>query len=98
MNVERRPHRSEAVKWRVLDEEGVLVHLESGIYFSLNPVGLFIWDRCDGHFTVGEIAAGITEEFEVEFAVAMKDLESFLSALAGEDLIEFDDRPRAEAS
>ena len=92
MDLHLQPCRSEAVKWRILDEEGVLVHLESGTYFSLNPVGLFIWDRCSGDFTVAEIAAGITQEFDVSESVALRDLKAFLEALVEQDLIEFDDR------
>lgn len=98
MDLDLHPCRSVAVKWRVLDEEGVLVHLESGTYFSLNPVGLFIWDRCTGGLTVRDIAEGVVAEFEVEAEEARGDLEEFLEALADQDLIEFHQRPRAEAS
>jgi Coenzyme PQQ synthesis protein D (PqqD) len=93
MDQSRRPIRSASVKWRVLDEEGVLVDLDSSTYFTLNSVGLFIWDRCSGEFYPDEIVDGIAEEFEVEVDTARQDLESFLGSLAERGLIDYVEEP-----
>jgi hypothetical protein len=82
------PVRSQQVRWQVVDEEGILVNLESGFYFSLNPVALFIWNLCDGENTVGRILDGIVEGFDVDRDVAQRDLEAFLGQLQAEGLIE----------
>ena len=47
----------------------------------LDAVGSFIWRRCDGRTTVGEIAAGLQERFGDEVAPAMDRLRLFLRQL-----------------
>jgi hypothetical protein len=91
----RRPLRSASVKWRVLDEEGVLVDLETSTYFTLNPVGLFVWDRCNGDFSPEDIVDGLVAEFEVTPECAQRDLDDFLAVLAGRGLIEYIAEPAA---
>ena len=86
------------MKWKVIDDEGILVDLESGYYFSLNPVGLFIWDRCNGDFEIEEIVEGLVEEFEVEDAIARRDLEAFLGELNQQKLVLLDTLPMSPAS
>ena len=83
-----RPVRSRQVRWQIVDEEGILVNLESGFYFSLNPVALFIWNLFDGEHTTAGILDGIVENFDVEREVAERDLEAFLTQLRAEGLVE----------
>ncbi len=95
MNSTPCPLRSATVKWRVLDEEGVLVDLDRSTYFTLNSVGLFIWDRCNGEFSPEEIVEGIVEEFEIDAETARQDLETFLDALSDQGLIDYIVEPAA---
>lgn len=93
MDHHRRPLRSASVKWRILDEEGVLVDLDTKTYFSLNSVGLFIWDRCNGEFSPDEISRDLAAEFEVDEDRARLDLQEFLVALTERGLIEYLETP-----
>ena len=95
MDDHRRPLRSASVKWRILDEEGVLVDLDSQTYFTLNAVGLFIWDHCNGEFSPNEICRDLALEFEVDESLARGDLEEFLVALTQRGLIEYLQTPAA---
>lgn len=65
--------------YRVIDGEGVIVHLDSSMLYSLNPVATLIWKMCDEKTTVKEIVDNfIKEEFEVESEVAEKDCLEFV--------------------
>lgn len=86
-NPDFRPSRNEQVRWQAVEEEGILVNLETGFYFSLNPVALFIWDLCDGQASNAQILARIVESFDVVEETARQDFEAFLDALESENLL-----------
>jgi len=81
------PHRSDEVKWQVVDDEAILVHLESGYYFSLNPVGLWIWQHADGQTSLLQLIHGLTEEFDVAEDTAGADARGFLEHMLEEGLM-----------
>jgi len=69
-----------SVTARRLLEEMVLLDLETGCYFGLNPVGTEVWERVQGGAALGDIIAGIVEAYEV----ARADCERDVLKLAGE--------------
>lgn len=81
------PHRCDEVKWQVVDDEAILVHLESGYYFSLNPVGLWIWKHADGETSLAQLIHGLTEEFDVDDDRAGADARAFLEHMLAEGLM-----------
>lgn len=44
---------------RLAEDEAVLLHLDSGSYHELNPVGAEIWDLIDGERSPHEIAEAL---------------------------------------
>ena len=44
--------RKDHVVWKVLDGKALLLNLDSGDYFDVNPVGLILWRLCDGQKTM----------------------------------------------
>jgi hypothetical protein len=54
-----------SVTARRLGEEMVLLDLETGCYFGLNPVGTEVWERAQGGAALGDIVAGIVEAYDV---------------------------------
>lgn len=73
---------------QVTDGEAVLLNIESGEYFSLNPVGCRIWELCDGTRSAAEIASVLCEEFDVAEDVVTADVKEILDELEKEKLIE----------
>ena len=59
-----RPH-SEVVDTKLDGGEVVLLHLESKMYFSLNPTGARIWRGLKEGLSLKEISRRLQEEFEV---------------------------------
>jgi hypothetical protein len=56
--------------------------------FNLNEAGSFIWERIDGHNSIGQIIEALCSEFEVAREEAAKDVLEFAGALEAAGLIE----------
>jgi hypothetical protein len=72
---------------RLVDDDTVLLDLESGMYFGLDGVGKRIWDAVAEGRSIGEIAAIITAEYEVDEARAQADVVAFTSDLVERGLL-----------
>ncbi|MBI5486676.1 MAG: PqqD family protein [Deltaproteobacteria bacterium] len=76
----RRFRRDPDVAFRVIDGQAVIVVPATQSMHTLNDVGTFIWERCEGR-TVDEVVALLVEEFEVDDATARADLDAFAREL-----------------
>lgn len=70
-----------------LDDENVILDLEKGIYYGLNPVGSRIWNIIQSPNSVTEIVSKITSEYDLDRDECMDYLISFLSDLREKGLI-----------
>lgn len=84
--LESRIARSRDVTWRVIEGKCLLLHLGSGIYYTLDEVGRFIWESLDGKRPLGEILDKIVSKYEVEAGTAREDLLAVIKDLLEEDL------------
>lgn len=84
------PVRAATVRWQVVHEEALLMETRTGVQYSLNAVGLFIWQCMDGDTTCREIVHEIVDEFDVDGDTAWSDLLVFLDAMMKEDLVLLD--------
>ena len=92
------PTRAEAVAFRVIDGEAVLLDLDNGVYYTLNEVGTLAWGLCDGLTSTEVIVTAITDEYQVDTEAAREDLQELLSDLASEGLVTIHEHPaKAEA-
>ncbi len=87
------PRRADHVVWKVIEDKGVLLSLDDGSYFELGPVGLSIWERCNGKTPAERIAQSIAREFRVSREWAARDLLAFLRELRKSELIQLNARP-----
>lgn len=65
--------------YRQLEGEAIVLDLNSGIYFGLNPAGSRIWELLQNATTV----RGVCDQMEQEFAVDRADLERDVVGLVG---------------
>ncbi|MFQ5647005.1 MAG: PqqD family protein [bacterium] len=79
--------RSEETPWNVVDDEAVLLNLESGHYFSLNETARFVWERCDGKHNLEDILSELCRQFEVTRKQAAADIEKLTKELLEEGLL-----------
>ena len=71
-----------------LGGEAVILGLESEEYFSLDGVGLHIWEELEEPRTAAELLKTMLDTYEVEAATAERDLLNLLGEMEKEGLIE----------
>lgn len=76
------PRKSERIAARVIDGRAVIVVLDQHQLHTLNEVGTRVFELCDGQLGVQAIAKQIVQEFEVEEAVALSDVQRFVQQLS----------------
>ncbi|HPD60978.1 MAG TPA: PqqD family protein [Thermodesulfobacteriota bacterium] len=88
--------RNKEVVWRTLGDDCILLHLESGIYYTLNEEGRVLWEALDGKNKLAEIPAKIMEQYDVDAGTIQKNLIEIMEDLLKEDLVEYDKNPFLE--
>lgn len=76
--------RVKAIKEHVscnLAGEAVILNLQNGIYYGLDPLGAMIWSQIQSPKTFDQVVEIITEEYEVDRDKCTRDLECFLKDL-----------------
>jgi Coenzyme PQQ synthesis protein D (PqqD) len=72
----------------VASEDGaVLLDVEQGVCFSLNPVGLRIWELLKKGCSLEQIADALGQEFPVSQPQLVSDAREFIAALEAKQLI-----------
>jgi Coenzyme PQQ synthesis protein D (PqqD) len=67
------------VSVRLIDGEGVVLDRRAGLIHHLNHTARYIWDQCDGRFTVAEIADQLARTFDVDAGTAARDVATIIS-------------------
>jgi len=73
--------------YRELDGEAVILHLESGQYYGLDPIGTRIWALLGQNPRPRDIAAVLVGEYDVPPRQLEADLLDLLTRLAERSLI-----------
>jgi len=76
---------------RQVDDELVLLNLESGIYFGLDSTGTRMWQLIAGGAALGEARQTLLDEYEVEPARLEADLVRLVEELAARGLLRLDE-------
>jgi Coenzyme PQQ synthesis protein D (PqqD). len=71
-----------------LEDSQVMMHLEKGKYFGLNPVGKRIWDLIQQPKGFDEIVENLLNEFNVEKERCEVEVKSFLDNAIQNEVIE----------
>ncbi len=83
------PH-SDALLTEMGDGTGVLLHLGTKFYYTLNTTGVVMWKLIDtrkGEATVPNLVAELTERCAVDEATARRDVERLVADLLSEGLL-----------
>ena len=76
------------VTFRVLDDGAVIVHFETGYYYTLNATGTFLWELLsEGERTREELVAELARVFEQDEAAVAADVQRHLDDLQRENLV-----------
>jgi len=80
-----KPH-AEVVDTKLDEGEVVLLHLESKIYYSLNPTGERIWQGLKEGLSLREISRRLQEEFDVDEENAHRSVLDLVNELCEQNL------------
>jgi hypothetical protein len=76
----------EQVSSRVADEE-VILNLENGTYYGLDPVGARVWDLIQEPTSVKDLVDRLLEEYEVDRDQCLEDVLALLQDMHDEGLV-----------
>ena len=86
MEAETRLQRSPDATFQVVADEAILIHLQTGVYYSLNDVGTTFWNLLDGQRTIGDCADQIAAEYNAPRDEVLRDLIELADGLTAEGL------------
>ena len=79
--------RTDAFTETEIDDEIVLMKLETGDFFSITGTGRAIWTMIDGARDRAALVAALAREFDAGETEIAADVDDFLAQLAGEGLL-----------
>jgi hypothetical protein len=75
-----------------MDDEVVMMSIEKGNYYGLNPVAAEIWEMLTAPMTVQAIIDRLMEEFDVEREQCYNEVLVYIGKLENEGLIVVNDQ------
>jgi hypothetical protein len=89
MNEPRLPKTNPQVLFTELDDgTGVLLHLDTKFYFTLNTTGVVVWKSLgEGAASEAAIAERIAARFRVDHATAARDVSALLGEMLENELV-----------
>jgi hypothetical protein len=88
MDTSTRLQRGAKATFQVVAQEAILIHMDTGTYYSLNRVGTEFWNRLDGRQTLQQHAAALAQMYAVDEAMVASDLLELAGKLKAEDLVD----------
>jgi hypothetical protein len=79
--------RSPNATFQVVADEAILIHLQTGVYYSLNEVGTVFWQLLDGQRSLQDCAAQIAAQYDAPPEVILSDLDELAGELMKEGLV-----------
>lgn len=80
--------RRKEVVFTYLDNEIMLLHPDTGKYYSFNKAGAYIWELLSEPITFKEIIASLLIKFEIEKSKCESDTQNFIQSLIEKKMIE----------
>ncbi len=80
LNLDTRMEVAPSVVTRGVNGETMLLDLDSGTYFGLDPIGSAVWQAIEDHKSLGEAC----DQLEAHYDVARAQLEADVLALAAQ--------------
>lgn len=88
---------ADEVAAKTMDGESVLIHLGTGIYYSLDDVAGCIWQAVEQGCSLQDIISRVTGQFDVSAEEAAEDVARIVGTLQEENLAKASDQASAGA-
>ncbi len=79
--------RSDALHWRVVDGEVLLLDERSGRYLALNSSGALLWELLVAGATRDQLARRLIQAYGIDRTQADRDVDALLGELASASLL-----------
>ncbi len=73
--------------WRQVEKEAVILDLDTSVYFSLNELGVLVWERLGDNASIAEIRDEVCRLYDVPAKTAHKDIELLIAAMLAKKLL-----------
>ncbi|MDR1156582.1 MAG: lasso peptide biosynthesis PqqD family chaperone [Bacteroidales bacterium] len=70
-----------------IDDEVVMMSIETGEYYGLNPIASRIWELLEKPQTFDQLIDRLTQEFNIDKVTCQKDVMKFLGQLMEKKLL-----------
>jgi len=90
--------RNPDVECTELEDGAVLLNMETRLYYSLNPVGLELWDAIDTAEGPEQVAKGLAGAFGIDEKQALDAVAKFVPQLERERLVVESTEPKPAAA
>ena len=77
----------DGVMFNRIGDEIVILDLDSGTYFGLDPVGSRLWELLSGGAAIGEAIAAMHAEYDVDRETLERDLNALVDDLKNRKLL-----------
>ena len=83
--------KKEKVISQNVEDQAVIVDLDSSHFFNLNKIGTIIWEQIDGEKSLSDIAGKLSGMFEIPEEQVFEDVREFLSDMHKKGLVIYDE-------
>ncbi len=79
--------RNAGITWRALDDEIVVLDLETSLYLKVKGAGAVVWPLLAGGTTLESMIAAVLEVYDIDAEIAGRELTGFLQDLGERKLL-----------
>lgn len=79
--------REEEVASKVIDGEAIIINLANGVYYSMDKVGALVWDLLQTGYSLEEVIAAVTGQYDVGREQAESNVRDLVQELVAENLV-----------
>jgi hypothetical protein len=69
------------ILFRQVENEGILLHIPNGTYYSLSETGMLFWEALSKSQSLVPVIEQVSNEYEVELDILLEDLQNLLQDL-----------------
>jgi len=89
MNLKSIPKKIKNLESEKVEDETIILLLETGKFYQLNRTGIFIWNLINGKRNVEDIIGSMYKEFTVEKESLIKDVIETLKLMKKKKILYF---------
>ena len=78
---------ADRVSWKIMDDLVIVVHLDTGAYFSLNETASAIWQQVIAGKSRTEVAEQVADNYEVDVEALGADVDKCIEEWLNEGLV-----------